>query len=119
MSLQFGQMVLYSKDPQLLGNFFSELLDKQLVETESGYELQESLDCPFLFAPKSKNQKKPVDTFHLYVDDRYQIDELKQKISFFVYRHQLKDKLFKVKDEGHSIEVSDLDGRVWRISIKQ
>ena len=47
MNMQFAQFVLHSKNPKLLGSFFSEILDKSLVERDNGYELEDIDLYPF------------------------------------------------------------------------
>ena len=84
MNLEFSKVFIQSKNPQLLASFFSELLDQPVHEQSDGYELEDSRAYPFHFFHKNKNSKKPLDQVFLYVEDLEELDELKQKVTFFV-----------------------------------
>ena len=117
--MQLGQLVLHSKNPKLLGSFFSELLDKSLVESEDGFELEDKLSFPFMFTQKSKGTRKPTDEYFFYLTNQMEIDELKQRISFFCYRNGIKEKAFKITESEARLEVVDFDGRKWIFTIAQ
>lgn len=119
MALQLGQLTIYSDEPQILGNFFSEMFDTQLIDRPHGYTLADESLLPFKFV-KAKNKKnRPLDHYSFLVEDREQLDELKQKVSFFNYRHHLGDQSFELDELDHSFTVTDIDGRIWEFTVRQ
>lgn len=118
MSFEFGRFIIHSIRPEILASFFSEVFDIALIEKDDSLSLADASFLPFDFK-KSPKKMKTADKYHLFVDDLSDIEELKQKISFFCYRHQLKDKLFKITENNNSLTITDIDGREWLFSQKQ
>jgi hypothetical protein len=114
MSLRFGEIYLYSHNPQKLFSFLSFLLDVESTRsTESSIEFHFQ-NMIFIIIQSDKKRIDKTKYFSLYVDDLKDLEFIKQNIEFYHYKEA--DTKFVIKSSEETLEFSDPDGRLWQVS---
>jgi hypothetical protein len=115
MSLSFGEIFLYSQDPEKLYHFLSFLLD---VEADS-YEDERisfhfsGINFVILFDQDVKIDK--TRTFSLNVNDINELKDLSKNIEFYYYKERGESAKPRLGDG--LIHFEDPDGRIWCAEI--
>lgn len=118
MRYKLGPLELYSAQSTRLLDFLSDVLELEVDVSQS-----KVIICGQEFIIKEsspdRTYQKTVD-FHLEIDSRNLIDEIKQKLNFFLYRKNPEAQIEKLVSEDATfgcnlLILSDIDGRHWHI----
>jgi hypothetical protein len=114
MSLRFGEIYLYSLNPQKLFGFLSFLLDVEATSsTESSIEFNFQ-NMIFIILQSDKKRIDKTKYFSLYVDDLSDLEFIQQNIEFYHYKEA--DTKFVINIFDSKLEFTDPDGRLWQVS---
>lgn len=127
MTIQIGQIALYSKDKATLSSFLSELLDADILPTGDAVRLVHSnFTIIILDGSDSSSQRTPNDiVVDFFVDSISELEDLKQKAEFFQYRfnsgHNIEEsEKVEIQSIGpfHFFYLKDTDSRKWKFSFR-
>lgn len=120
MEFSFNQIVLKTKNQELLSAQLSSLFDSEVTIGDYGVLL--SQNGPLINIKEDKDLalgQNETTVFEYYISTREELSELLQKVEFFYYRHQedfegvLPPKI--ISHQGiDSFILYDIDGRLWR-----
>lgn len=127
MSVKLGALILYSRHPQELAQFFSDLLDMDIQTDEATGAITVSSDILKLMVLEANADQM----FHrsgerdmlleLEYDTQQELEDLLFKVQFLSYRQgEYKEKKATLTKMGDDIFffLKDLDGRRWKFSTK-
>lgn len=113
--MEFGGLVLYSKDPARLSQFFSFLFDVPVERAGDNYQTElAGVRVEILACASNANLKKP--GFKLQVDSPIELEELKQKCEFYFFKNDLH--LPSLKLDQDKLDLQDTDGRHWSFNVR-
>jgi len=118
MSLSFGEIYLYSKDPAKLSNFISFVLDVEASKSEDGHIEFEFDQINFKILLSETKTKLEKTGFSLIVSALDELNEIKQLIEFYYYKEGNKKYQLPVIHQ-QTLNFVDPDGRHWRIDVGQ
>ncbi len=116
MSLSFGQIILYSKDPAKLFHFISYLFDVEAKEVnlDEGFLFFDMNNVNFKIVRLEKGRIEAKPIFSLQVNSPKELAELKQSLEFFYYKEGI-SKSAKITLNDDCLSFKDPDGRSWEI----
>jgi len=115
MAVQFGEIYLYSHNPEKLFHFLSFLLDVQASEYNEQKIRFNFQTINFVIKPCETKRLSRLSYFSLTVEDAHELDDLKRNIEFYYYKEgNLKHSITQL-DNG--IEFTDPDDRKWSIFV--
>ena len=117
MTIQFGQIYLYSFDPRKLFSFLSFLLDVEPKVVEENRILFDFQNIEFVILPLQKKRLDKTKYFSLSVANLGELEDVKRNIEFYYYKEM--GKKFINKSNSESLEFSDPDGRIWQIKLQK
>lgn len=122
MTISLAQIILYSKDPNSLAFFLSELWDIELEKLSEGIRLKGDEHNFLIVGPTSKGPG-PSDLMLDYeLEERQDLEDFWQKFQFLKYRFELPE------DSGGQVThmdsmsffvLHDTDGRKWKFSCRK
>lgn len=118
MKYSFEEIILCSQDASRMMDFLSDVcefevdLKREIVKGgELSFKLKHSPETAICLGP----------SFRFSVDSSDELEELKGKFDFFVYRKGLRENesaFFKaIDDETKELVITDLDQRMWVFSL--
>lgn len=113
MSIRFGEIYLYSHNPQKLFGFLSFLLDVEATSSNEDSICFTFQNMNFLIIKSIKKKIDKTKYFSLYVDDHNDLQHIKQTIEFYHYKEA--DHKFTLKCRENELEFTDPDGRLWKV----
>ena len=124
--MNVGQIILFSKDKQLLSRFLSDLFDLTPVADDEAIRVLGS-NLSFLILEREKlaftGSSNIIDFF---VDSEQELLAMHKKVEFIYYRYSISEKLsdsepatpsIKESLEGKFFFITDPDKRRWKISF--
>lgn len=116
MTIQFGQIYLYSFNPRKLYDFLSFLLDVEAKSYQEEKILFDFQDIEFVILPMQKKRLDKTKYFSLSVANISELEDVKRNIEFYYYKEM--GEKFTIKSDSESLEFSDPDGRIWQIKLQ-
>ncbi len=117
MSLSFGEVFLYSKDPAKLYHFLSFLLDVEADCYEDHKISFKFSSINFIILLDEKIKKNSNRAFSLNVLNIEELKDLARNIEFYYYKEAMTGSKFSLN--GEQLSFSDPDGRTWCVEIKK
>jgi hypothetical protein len=118
MALSVTQIILYSKNPQGIATFLSEILETEMRRSQEGiYVDYSSLGFLILENPEKSLPRGNMQVNFL-AESENELDDLIQRIEFYRYRNAPKQKVPILEREGDLsyFILNDTDGRNWKFS---
>lgn len=115
MLLKLSHINLYSINPESLAHFLTSIFEIEVYRDKAGglgFQIEET---NFVIHTSSSHRKRNGETiFDLSFDEVFNLDEMRNKVEFFKYTSHNDN--IQVNAQNEKILISDIDGRIWRIS---
>ena len=128
MTIQIGQVALYSKDKANLASFLSDILEAEILPTGDAVRLvHENFTIIILDGSEVQGPATPNDiVVDFFVESLSELEDLKQNAEFFQYRYnssqssQNPSENVEIQSIGpfHFFYLRDTDNRKWKFSFR-
>ena len=122
MNLSLGQIIIESKNKELLATFLSDVFEMEILASQDTVTLSKSGTTFSLVDIGSEVTESSV-TVNLYTQDKEELHEILKRVQFLGHRLGMKnfnkDTEIFTTDGLNSILLKDTDGRSWKVSQLQ
>mgnify|MGYP006257140879 CR=1 FL=1 len=117
-----GPLILYSQDKIRMMDFLSDVFEFE-VDPEQDLVINDGLNLKLIELPEAEkeNFKSLGIKFAFKLKEKEQIQEIKSKYNFFLYRksdQKISEEIASESEDEKSLSIKDIDGRIWQFDVE-
>lgn len=117
-----GPLILYSQDKIRMMDFLSDVFEFE-VDPEQDLVINDGLNLKLIELPEDEkeNFKSLGIKFAFKLKEKEQIQEIKSKYNFFLYRksdQKISEEIASESEDEKSLSIKDIDGRIWQFDVE-
>lgn len=117
-----GPLILYSQDKIRMMDFLSDVFEFE-VDPEQDLVINDGLNLKLIELPEveKENFKSLGIKFAFKLKEKEQIQEIKSKYNFFLYRksdQKISEEIASESEDEKSLSIKDIDGRIWQFDVE-